>query len=199
MADGDVIRLTVVGRTTFFTDLVNVFHFQQVGADGASANPVAEEVIDAFITSAQTPFLGTFGGDSNISIYKSSVVVGSPAEFQQAAGDLSGTRTGDSLPQGDSAEVLWKTGVPGRRYQGKNHLWPTTEGSQANGVWSAGYVAQIQTFADAVLSIHAAIALRSEFVLVVRSKTYNLTTPVTSAIIVNAVRHMNKRTPGFGS
>jgi hypothetical protein len=35
--------------------------------------------------------------------------------------------------------------------------------------------------------------------LVVRSKTYNLTTPVTSAIIVSAVRHMNKRTPGFGS
>jgi hypothetical protein len=199
MADGDVLRLTVVGRTTFFTDLVNVFHYRQVGADGASALPVAEEVIAAFINDVESAYLGTFGGDSNIVVYKSRVVVGSPAEFQQAAGDLSGFRTGDSLPQGDSAEVLWKTGVPGRRFQGKNHLWPTTEGSQANGVWSGGYLAQIQTYVDAALNIQAGAVLRSVFELVVRSKTYNLTTPVTSAIIVSAVRHMNKRTPGFGS
>lgn len=58
---------------------------------------------------------------------------------------LAGTNAGEPNPPQVSAEVFWRTGAA--RVIGRKFLPPMTEGSSDDGVWTAGFLAKLLTFA----------------------------------------------------
>lgn len=198
MAESDVFRLTVVGRTTFFTDLVNAFTFIQVGDTGGSEGDQCEDLIDAWQTLAEAAYQATFSGNNEILQYRAERIVGEAQVFEKSLA-IDGALTGDALPPQIAALIIWKTGLPGRRNQGRTYLWAANEASQVNGNWVSGYFDALNTFGDAISEIFSDALVGTRFRHCVHSAKFDTTHIVTSQSNIGAARTQRRRTVGFGS
>jgi hypothetical protein len=195
MPVGDVIRVAFEGRAGYGDQIVTTFHWRVTATTQPTFQDEMTELL-ALVQSEVVPsFLATFNASAIIDRLVARSVEGPPIGTELLLGNT-GSRSGDPLPQQLSAEILYRTALLGRRYSGKQKLWPPTETDIAAATWTAAYVSALGTYANAVTTI---LDNGSEFFApTVFSKKFGFDNLITNFRVVNDPRTQRTRTIGFG-
>jgi hypothetical protein len=195
MPVGDVIRVAFEGRAGYGDQIVTTFHWRVTATTQPTFQDEMTELL-ALVQSEVVPsFLATFNASAIIDRLVARSVEGPPIGTELLLGNT-GSRSGDPLPQQLSAEILYRTALLGRRYSGKQKLWPPTETDIAAATWTAAYVSALGTYANNVTTI---LDNGSEFFApTVFSKKFGFDNLITNFRVVNDPRTQRTRTIGFG-
>jgi len=199
MAIGDFYKVAILGRSGAGDQLVNTLAYKQ-----ASANlypTPSEDLAQAF---AQSDVLGTLyvaAMSDDCKIYAVQVRgITTPSEGFDLALDpeLTGTRTGEQLPPQDTCVVTFTTGKIGRRYRGRNFMFPTGEADQSVGAWLTGYTDAVSAYCAGLQSVEVA-SVTGNYGQHVYSRKFSIGTPVTGHIVRTFVKSQRRRQIGVGS
>lgn len=198
MAVNSIYRLSIESfGGTGNSDVVNVFHYKAL--DATIFDTQVEDLIQAWQAEVQSLYLALMC--SNFALARLVVRgVTNPtegADFSYSPVEA-GTREATNLPNQNAALVLWKTGLIGRRFNGKSYLPPAGEGDNNQGVLVAGYQTSINNFAAAAIEMGDGITT-ARYGLVVHSVVGSADTIVTSHSIMTEFRTQRRRRAGVGS
>lgn len=154
MAIADIYRLAVIGRTGTGALLVNTLHYVQQA--GVGDNP-GVNLVDAYIADAAPLYADILSDQCFIeAIQVRNVTDGISGTDYTLPVPLVGVLTGDMMPPQDSAILQFKTPFFGRRFRGRNYLFPTVEAMQNAGQWTGAYPADAIAYGNALLTIASA-------------------------------------------
>lgn len=158
MAIGNTYRLTAVWSGPQGQDIVNQFTLKQTTGFVVGFADPAEALIDAWINDVQTDYAGAVNAACQIVSYRASNIDGAPEVAELILSTpVSGGIGGECNAPQVAAEVLWKTGIPGRRNRGRTFMPPGSETYSNGGVWLSTYETAIANFAAALLSFGNAV------------------------------------------
>lgn len=109
-----------------------------------------------------------------------------------------GAVTGEMLPPSVAGVITFTTGKVGRRYRGRNYLFPTGESQQSGGFWTASYPEGMANYADALKFIGDGVSY-AQYRQCVWSRTYLVATDVTDKVVRIDTKTQRRRRPGAGS
>jgi hypothetical protein len=195
MAANDIYRLAVEGIGPTSQQLVNVFHYRQIGAVGDAAGA---DLIDAWQVSARGAFLAAISASCAITNYsvRNLTQVGLGVDVAESPAQP-GIVAGDALPPMNAAVITWLTGLIGRRNRGRTYMWPTGESRQTAGQISGTYDTELTTFAGANILIGGG-ALGDDYQLVVHSEVGNTNRDVTDFVVRQFLATQRRRREGVG-
>ena len=195
MANNDIFRLAVEGIGPTSQQLVNVFHYRQVGVIGDDAGA---DLVDAWQVTARGDFLAAISASCALTNYsvRNLTQVGLGVDVPESPA-LPGFVSGDALPPMNAAVITWLTGLIGRRNRGRTYMWPTGESRQTGGQISGTYDAELTAFATANILIAGGI-LGGTYQLVVHSEVGNTNRDVTTFVVRQFLASQRRRREGVG-
>lgn len=194
----DVVRIAARHKWDTVSDVVNVYYAQVttvpgLGGDALFMQDVAEWLGLAY--SEIQPQISARNLAIDINGYNVTDDAPLPA-VSWGAGYDGGSGTGESLPPGNAALVLWRTGV--KRTVGKTYLPPMTEGVQADGRITSGTFSAIESFIDAMRN-NGAMGNGYGMTLGVYKRSGGVMAVITSASPSLVVAYQRRRRQGTGS
>jgi len=198
MAIGDTFSLALKGRTGTGAEIVNVLWFKQVGGVGDDGGV---NLIDAWFADCSALYAAIMSDQCFIEQAAArnftQPTFGSDFSFDPV---ISGDLTGDQMPPQDSAVLQFRTGLIGRRFRGRNFLFPTVEASQNAGQWTTGYASGALAYGASLQAITSGGYTYNQ---VVHSQPepedIALDTGVSSTTLNAYVRGQRRRQIGVGS
>jgi hypothetical protein len=157
----------------------------------------AEILVDAFEATALDAYLDCISNLYVLSRIKAIDVDGSSV-YERSYTATTGTLTGDPLPPQVSAEILKKSGVGGRKGNGRMYMPVANELAQNGGLLDASYVTLLTTFTTAAKTVSGGTPSK-DFELGVYTTADGDFSPTASFRIVQYFRTQRRRTFGFGS
>lgn len=200
MAVGDIYRLAAIGVGRQNQQLVNVWHYKQL--DPTIIISAGEGLTAAWVDQVQAAFLKTFAGGAALQSLSVRGVSDPTYGFDlDIDGHPSGTGgSGDELPPMNAAVITWKTGLIGRSYRGRTFCWPISESSQAHGVCTSGYLADLQSFGDtAIVVSNVLLPQNGSWQMVIHSATHGVNTLVTQAVARPQIHLQRRRGANVGA
>lgn len=198
MAVNDVYRLAVIGSGPLGQSLVNVFHYRQ--NDPLIFDTATEDLCQAFISTAQTAFLAAIAAGCGL-VRLSARGITNPLEgfdYSYSSPIPGGGLAGDSLPPQTAPVITWVTGLIGRRYRGRTFYWPAVEAQQADGVLTPGHIGLLTSAATELMEIGNGVTT-STYTMMVYSRTFSISTPVTGFVVRPRLQSQRRRQLGAGS
>lgn len=197
MAVGDIYRVAIEGIAPDSQAFANVLHYRHevtdFGDEQATMEALAGRIADVVLADC---YLGMISTSAQVT----RIVVTNYAEPKQGAelvGPWSGEATGSPAPGQNSALFLFKTGILGRRYQGRMFAPALTESVYTGSALDSGYLAFAGIWlANCVQLTTLGVTVWQQCVY---SPTFDLKTPVIAVSIVPYVRTQRRRSFGFGS
>lgn len=195
---GDIIRVAARHKWNNIDDVVNVFHVNVGAIPGVGGNnTLFLQDVRAWLISAYTEIQGEMSSEvepGDITAYN--ITDDEPIGQISWGAYTGGSGTGDGLPPGVAALVLWRTTV--KRTVGKTYLPPFTEGQQANGSLTAGALAAVDQFGTTLRDpFTGANMYQVAFAIYKRSAgTTHVPTGHTASPIL---AYQRRRRPGTGS
>lgn len=151
VAVGDVYELGVTWvESTQGTQCINVFHFRQTGAFLTAINLIGE-----FRTGIETQYRALAASGLAIAKYSCRSLIPHNTDFYETtlAPSLPGTSGTGPLPPSSAIVFTWRTGIPGRKYRGRNYIPGLNAGQQQGGrVVSTFITNQMANFGNQMLT-----------------------------------------------
>jgi hypothetical protein len=158
MSVGEIYRLTVVMSGPQGQDIVNQFTAEETAGFVVGFENNAAALIDAFQNDVEAFYAGCFHSTTKIVQYRAAnVTTGLEVAELVLSSPVAGGLGGESLAPQVSAEVIWKTGLPGRRNRGKTYLPPGSETYSNGGEWLSAYASSVDAFANELASFGNAV------------------------------------------
>jgi len=195
MAIGDVIRVAFEGRAGYGDLLVTTLHFRVITSTLVGFQEEMQELLTGIESDVMPDFLATMNNVSTLDRIVARSVEGPPIGTEVLVG-TTGSRTGDPLPQQLSAEILWRSALLGRRYSGRQKMWPAVEGDIAAATWTSGYRTSLTTYAESASTLIS--TSDASFQLTVYSKKFgfdNLVTVFKQPQLIQIFRIIAKNPP----
>jgi hypothetical protein len=145
-------RLAIEGRVSENL-FVNVFNFIKTSNTGLVLADM-DLLIDSFINGPMTAYRALrFTGFTIQRLVARNVRSGELALAAERTVNLAGTGFGnDATAYQVAAVISWRSGIPGRRFRGRNYHGPLSEDLVANGSLSAEAITRCNTFVTSMLT-----------------------------------------------
>ena len=191
MTTGDIWRVAVQGFV--LTDqIVNVFHYQDIGTTPVSPLEVAtgweSEVLPLYAACLHASWVADLIGVR---------LVTDPSIGIDYAITDTGDRGLERLPPMDAALISWRTAFFGRSYRGRTYLAPVSEQDSNGGFLQPAYQLVMQAFVDGAIEYSPGVGQALH--LNIWSPTLSLGTPVTNGLVRPIMGTQRRRRPGVGS
>lgn len=149
---GDHINVAIVHVFDSVDEQINVFDLQVSTGAVAPQADITQDIIDMFSLVYATIEDDITDNLRCVELRYRNVTLGEPTRYAPWTGSyIGGTGSADSLPPQNAALVILRTETV--NVQGKKYLPTFTEPSQANGVLTAGALADVQDFCDALFAV----------------------------------------------
>lgn len=197
MASGSIYKVALLGSDFFGNDLVTTLHYR--AEENTIFDTQAQDLAQAVVEDLEEPFLDTFAGGCTLN----GITVRGVTDPLEGWDEIfntpqSGTVAGDPMPTYVSPRITWLTGVVGRRFRGRQFLWPITDSVFVVNAWTSAFEALLNSYASAANLIGDGIGT-AQYQQVVYSRTYDIATPVVSHRINPYPGTQRRRSPGVGS
>ena len=195
MAVDSVIRVSFEGRLGYGDLAVTTFHWRVKETDQPDLQGEMTQLLGVIEDDLVPVFLGTFNTSCVLDRLVARTVEGPPQGTELLIG-LTGSRSGDALPQQLSGQILYRSLLLGRRYSGKQKLWPPTETDIAAATWTAAYITVMSNWAIAITT--DLVNVGCVFGPTIFSKKFSFDNLVTGYRVTQDPRTQRTRTIGFG-
>lgn len=194
---GNIIRVSARQKFNAIDDIVNVFHFTVQANPDATDQAVLDEAAGK-MSLAWAEIVGLITNNISPNVVDVYNVTQDYPLGSTAWGSLytGGTASGEGLPTGVAALILWNTAV--KRVQGKTYLGGFSEATQNDGQFTGGTVTDMATFANVMLDLTPVVGDCS-LLLGVWSAAAGEMRPIVSRRIVEIAAYQRRRRPGRGS
>ena len=143
---GDIYRVAVEARN-LNADNVNTFHYKIIASrtgDGQQEAVNLSAAVQSDIVTVYQTLVGSSYSFQNISVRG----VTDPTVGFDLALALNGTRVGETVAPQLAPLALIRSAKIGRSFNGRLYIFSPTEGDNNNGLLTAGYLGEAQTFTD---------------------------------------------------
>lgn len=197
MAIGDVYRVAIEGIAPDNQAFANVLHYRHevtpLVGEVETMEALGERIADTVLAECYLGMISTSASVTRIVVSN----YATPKQGAEVVGPWSGEATGQPAPGQNSALFLFKTGILGRRYQGRMFAPALTESVYTGSALDSGYLAFAGIWEENCIQLTTlGVTVWQQ---VVYSPTFDLKTPVTAVSIVPYVRTQRRRSYGFGS
>lgn len=130
---------------------VNVYHlFTSLGLTQAYADMVENEIEGAYSVSGLLAYESTLWSATNVQV--TDLTSSSSPQFNSVIDDVVGTDNGEVLPTQVNGMLDWRTAARGRSFRGRTFLNGFTEAGSAGASPTAGCLAAMQAFGNAMIN-----------------------------------------------
>jgi len=196
MAAGDFYNL-IIEYTFNETDIYrNVLAYKTI--IGPITGTEQEALVDDWYAQCQSTFAAILPSSWAVVGVRSRGITDPLVGFDSTT-RFNGTRSGQALPPYTTGIINFRTGLVGRRFQGRNQLPAPVETDQENGILSSGYIEDATDYGLSLeVLMDAGTGLIEHFQHVVYSKEEVDGTPVTAYLVRGKTGLQETRQTGRG-
>lgn len=193
----DLVRVAFKQEYGGIEDVVNVMHFQITTVPGLGSDVLFLQDLGQLAGAMWAEIESAIPTGLNpVDVEAYNITDDGPIGVGNWSGYAGGTATGDAMPLADCMLLIFPT--PVKRKQGRIYLSPWNEGSQADGLWSAGALTLAENFMGVLLSNFIGTN-GYEFTYVVYSRAGGVASVPSASRIQPRVAYQLRRKPGRGS